>query len=376
MQKRKIKFGDVVFDRAARERIENILDTGRNTEGKFVETFEHGFAEKFGYDYAVMTSSGTTAGEVLWMSICDKLQIAWGSQLRVITPALAFVATANCFLRRGGLEPHFVDICDDLNMSDEGLFCTYALGVQFVLNMGRTVRMDRVAEFAKLYHLPFFVDACEGHGAMLNGKRVADYADAAIYSFYPAHIMTVGGEAGMICTRDKKLADLCRSIKSHGRPVGTIEHDFERIGTNAKTTEIAAAVGLSALENFDENFKRRRYIRQAMLDRLEGFPVTVFPDAPGEVIAPHAFPILINDAFLFDAFKAHLKEWQIEFKPLWGSLTEHGAYSWYPWQKFPVAREIGKRGVHWGCHESLNVDDLDYLYDVMALFFRDYREAA
>ena len=113
-----------------------------------------------------------------------------------------------------------------------------------------------------------------------------------------------------------------------------------------------------------------------MLDRLADFPVILYPDAPGEVIAPHAFPILINDASLFAAFKAHLKEWHIEFKSLWGSLTDHRAYSWRRWQDFPVARDIGKRGVHWGCHESLTDDDLDYIYDVIAMFFQDYKEAA
>lgn len=375
MKMRTIRFGDVTFDRKARERIDNIIKGRNNTEGYYVEKFEHGFAARFGFPHAIMTSSGTTAGEVLWMAICEKYQIRWGRHRKVITPALAFVATANCIVRRSGLEPRFVDIRADLNMADEGLGCTFPIGVQFVLNMGRSTRLDSVAKIAHTYDWFFAVDACEAHGAMLHGREISAYCDAAIYSFYPAHIMTVGGEGGMICTHNRELADLCRSIKSHGRPVGKIDHEFQRIGTNAKSTEFAAAVGISALENFDENFRRRREVRAGLLERLDEFPLTLYPDAPGEVIAPHAFPLLTED---LARLKSHLSEWQIEHKPLWGALSNHDAYAWLgtPRGYFPNAEYVGARGLHFGCHELLTDDDLDYIYDVFKMFFGIYPEAA
>lgn len=375
MEKRTIRFGDVSFDYQAKERIRAILESGRNTEGEWVSQFERAFAAKFGFKFAVMTSSGTTAGEVAWMAAgCLMDSMLYEDQQLIVTPALSFVATANC-IKRSGLWPHFIDISESLNISEDldwddlnskqgGIS-----GIQFVLNMGRTIGLAEAERFATREGLFLLVDACEGHGARLNNWPIADLCDAAIYSFYPAHIMTVGGEGGMIATDNREFADLCRSIKSHGRPAGSIKHEFQRIGTNAKSTEIAAAVGLSALENFDKNFARRREIREMLLTGLGGLPVRTFRDAENEIIAPHAFPVLVEN---LAELQAHLTEWRIEWKPLWGALTNHPACAngHCPAGTFPVAEDIGGHGLHFGCHESMSDDDVEYIINVFKELYK------
>jgi perosamine synthetase len=371
LKKRPIRFGDVVFDRKARERINNILISGRNTEGMYVEKFESMFAKKFGFEHAIMTSSGTTAAEVLWMAVAAERAIK-PQCASVITPALAFGSTANALDSRG-FYPYMVDIEPHLNMQvppgDPWSIMDSPIGVQFVANMGRMIGVDAVFAYAKFNDLFFAIDACEGHGGEFEGVGVSGWADAAIYSFYPAHIITCGGEGGMICTRDRRIADLCRSIKSHGRPPRSIKHDFQVVGTNAKTTEFAAAVGISELDKFDETFKRRREIRAGLIERLKEFSLVLYPDADGEVIAPHAFPVLTQD---LAGLSSHLREWTIEFKSLWGALSNHAAYSRLGISAgyFGVAENVGAHGLHFGCHQSLSDDDLDYIRDVFKLFFK------
>lgn len=368
-----IKFGDVEIDRQARERIHTVLESRQITEGRYVKKFEHEFAEKFGFKHAIMVSSGAVAAEVLWMAVA----IQRGLQPRhstVITPALAFGSTANSLQGRG-IHPYMVDIDCDLNMAvppgDPQSIMNYPIGVQFVANMGRMIGVDRIREYAEEWNLFFMIDACEAHGASFRDGAVAEWADAAIYSLYPAHIITCGGEGGMIGTRDDELAGIVRQLKSHGRAVGDVEaHNFLYVGTNAKTTEFAAAVALSELHKFDETFRRRREIRAGLIERLERFPLTLYRDADGEVIAPHAFPLLTGDlARLSD----HLREWSIEFKSLWGALSNHPAYAPLGIQRdyFKNAEAIGRHGLHFGCHQNMSDDDLDYIYDVFKLFFQE-----
>ena len=367
MKKRLIKFGDVTFDREAKLHVNEILATGKNTEGKYVEKFEKAFAEKFGFEYAIATSSGTTANEVVWMAIANSLGLRWSEGV-VITPVLAFGSTANSILR-AGRSLQFIDIASDLNMQVPISYKSMSFGVQFVLTMGRTSGLKEIRQFTSRHGLFLVLDACEGLGASYYDNGIATYCDAATYSFYPAHISTVGGEAGIIATNNAALALLCRSIKSHGRPAGSIEHRFQHIGTNAKTTEIVAACGLAALKKHDKVFARRRKIRNGLLERLTEFPVMLFPDAENETIAPHAFPI-VTSARSFARFKEHLENWQIEFKPLWGALTDHPAFAEFkaPADRFPVADTIGSGGLHFGCHEGMSDDDLDYIHDVFKAF--------
>jgi dTDP-4-amino-4,6-dideoxygalactose transaminase len=377
MQKHSIKFGDVEYDRKTRDRYDTILRDRQATEGRYVAKFEYQFGELFGFKHVIATSSGTTAAEVLWMAVAAQRGLDWANGY-VITPALAFGSTVNSILR-AGRDYYLVDIEPDLNMalppgdhiSNAAIVISNAaIGLQFVANMGRVVRMDLLAEYARQWGLFFAVDACEAHGAMLGGEPIAQYADAAIYSFYPAHIMTCGAEGGAIATDDDELANLCRSIKSHGRPPFSIEHRFLHVGTNAKWNEFAAARALADVENFAEIFARRRHVRNGLLYRLAEFPLRLYHDAEHEIIAPHAFPLLSGRA---PELMAHLAEWTIEFKPLWGPLSNHAAHQSHykaPRDYFKNALEVGLHGLHFGCHQGITEDDLDYIHDVFKLFYR------
>ena len=320
---RRVPFGDARFDADARARIMNIVESGRNTEHKYVKEFEDKFASRFGYKHAVMTSSGTTAGEVLWMAVAETRGLASRRPGVVLTPALAFAATANCIIR-AGLKPGFQDIEPHLNMAVPAVNyrSSDTIGIQFVLNMGRTIGIAAMREYARNNDLFFAVDACEGHGAMWAGKDISKWADAATYSFYPAHIMTCAGEGGMIATNSKRLADLCRSIKSHGRPSGQITHDFQRVGTNSKSTEFAAAVGLSALDEFNRSFVRRTANTERLLDELGDLPVELFPPAKCELIGPHAFPVIVQEGagFTRDKIVDYLEKNGVETRTLFSSM--------------------------------------------------------
>ena len=384
---RRIPFGDLRVGPLARAKIEAALSRNWISEGENVREFEEKFAAKFRWKHAVATSSGTDAGIVVWSAISE-LDISGGRSLirsdeehdhirtrYVLTPACAFTSTANCLLA-SNLIPWFIDIdletlnislvnlITKLNAHPSEIFLGDILGFQFVATMGKPTPVREVALLAKVHDLYIVGDWCEAHGAMLD-KPADHYADATIYSFFAAH-MIVAGEGGMICTDDDEIAALCRSIKCHGYGPGP-RFDFARIGYNSKMNELTAAIGLEGLEKFDETFARRREVREKLIDRLSRFEdrLILYREEPGEVIAPHAFPIVMRDpaADVMPLYH-HLEENGIQCKTLFGSLpTQHKAFAFlgHALRDFLVAERVGRTGLHFSCSEYLTDDDIDYI---------------
>ena len=370
----KIDFGPLVHaDNDLLAQITALFDKGWITEGEQVDLFEREFAEKFGFRYAVMTSSGTTAGIVAWSALRELSKVKWGTGGRVITPASAFVATANAILH-AGLLPAFVDVSlDTLNLKSEApVPARYdVIGVQFVANMGKLEGIDYWRDWCERNQKPLLIDACEAHGARWNDQDISSLCDVAIYSFYTAHLV-VAGEGGMICTNNRDIADLCRSIKSHGRPANDNYFSFDRIGFNAKSTDIAAAIGRSSLKRFDETFRKRRQVRSDMMTMLQGRyeSIRLYPEAHNETLAPHAFPIVlrgetVNIRRLANAFD----QAGIAWKTLFGCLpVQHAACGFlgHKWGEFPVAERLGRAGIHWGTHEGMTSDDVSLICETVS----------
>lgn len=341
------------------------------TEGPLTAQFEAAFARQFGWKHAIATSSGTTAGEVVWAAVRE----LWGVS-RVATPACSFVACGSC-LRAAGLEPVFVDIeLDTLNMSHDALDAVIepVNAVQFVANIGRLVGLDTIAN--SVHPAKAIIgDLCEAHGAKLHGELPNKYLDAAIFSLYPAHLV-VGVEGGVICTDNDALVDLCRSLKSHGRPVGSTYFDFQRCGFNSKWSDLHAAVGLASLEEFPERYAKRRAVRQKLIDALSPFDDRLIlyrdDETVGEEIAPHAFAVTLRDS---DAdmrpLYAALEGAGVQCKTLFSSLpTMHKAFAFLGHKPgdFPVAERVGRTGVHWGCGEFMTDDDIALIARVIGEF--------
>ena len=371
----RITFGHIEIGKTARHFLNEALDRNWVSEGPNVKRFEEEFARKFGYPHAVAASSGTDAGIVAMAALRDQ-----GAQPgdEVITPALAFVATANCILA-AGLKPKFVDVeLGTLNIDPtliEAAITPRTRAIQVVHTMGKPCRMEEILRIARKHRLTVIEDACEAHGATLNGKVVGSFGDMGLFSFYAAH-MICSGEGGMISAQDAEWADLCRSIRSHGRRGGQLYFHFDRIGFNSKMNDLEAAIGLEGLENFDNTFRVRRKYLARLWDLLEPLEdrMILYRDGPGEITCPHAFPLVLRDPKQpVDDLYRYLEERGIQCKTLFGSLpVQHGAFRFLGYREgsFPVAERIGTTGLHFGVHQYLTEEDIEYAAESVRAYFR------
>jgi dTDP-4-amino-4,6-dideoxygalactose transaminase len=371
----RITFGDLKIGPTARRYVQAALDRNWVSEGENVAAFERGFAGKFGYAHAIATSSGTDADMVACASLYE-----FGARRgdEIIVPALTFVASANAILAAGFI-PKFVDIkVDTLNIDPEKIEAAITKKTRAIMAvhlMGKPAEMDAIIAIAKAHKLMVIEDACEAHGATYKGRVVGGIGDMGAFSFYAAHVV-VAGEGGMITTNSDEIDRVARSVKSHGRPFGSIYFDFQRIGFNSRMNELTAAIGLEGLELFERNFQKRKdnlYRLLGLTKGLEGYGYFL-KEEKHEKVSPHAFPLVLKDK-KYDAKKLYryLEDKGIQCKTLFGSLpTQHKVFKFlgYKYGQFPVSEYVGENGLHFGMHQYLSDEDLVYIGETLKSYFR------
>ena len=370
----RISFGHIEIGETARKYLQKAIDSNWVSEGENVREFESVFRSRFGYPYAVATSSGTDAGMVAMAALFDR-----GANRgdEVITPALAFVSTVNVILA-AGFVPRFVDVeLNTLNINPariEEAISERTRAIQVVHTMGKPCDMDAILDIAARHNLTLIEDCCEAHGATRDGKVVGSFGAMGLFSFYTAHIIC-SGEGGMAVANDQQAADSCRSIRSHGRRGGELYFHFDRIGFNSKMNDLEAAIGIEGMQDFDRTFERRRRHLLRLHERLSALDdrLILYPDRDGEVICPHAFPLVLRDEEKsMDQLYDSLEQRGVQCKTLFGSLpTQHRAFRFlgHSEGEFPVAERIGRTGLHFGVHQYLSDDDIEYAAEAVESYF-------
>jgi len=372
----RIKFGDLKIGDTARKYVQEALDRNWISEGENVRKFEDEFSRKFGYKHAIAMSSGTDADIVACASLYD-LGTNRGDE--IIVPALTFVASANSILAAGFI-PRFVDIkVETLNIDPDKIEAAInekTRAIMVVHLMGKPCDMDTISAIARKYNLTIIEDACEAHGATYKGKIVGSMGDMGAFSFYAAHVV-VAGEGGVLVTDDDHIADVARSVKSHGRPFGDIYFDFQRIGFNSRMNELTAAIGIEGLEQFDKNFEKRKANFYKLLESTKDLAGYCYflKEESFETVSPHAFPLVLKDRkYDRDKLYKYLEPNGIQAKTLFGSLpTQHRAFKFlnYKYGQFPNSEYVGDNGLHFGMHQYLTEDDLCYIGTILHNYFQE-----
>jgi len=395
MKKEKVKlaFGTLHITTATRSLIVQALKSERLTSGRLVRRFETQYAEKVGTKYAVAVSSGTSALTVALAALYDYGAVRGG---KVVMPALTFPATANAVLA-AGFVPVFVDVDrPTLTININGaLVAARDIDVQAVLPvhlMGKVVDVTALKQSG----LPVIEDAAEAHGGKLNLVNAGAMGCAGAFSLYAAHIIsTIDG--GIVTTNDESMAAAMRSLRADGRAcncevcianrstlackkrwVGGTDRRFrfDRVGFSCKMNEIGAAVGLGALDEYDEIIEKRHANLMAMIEVVDSLPhLETIHEAANERIGPHAMPIIVKEGapFTRDDLAKHLVANRIDCRNLFVSIpTQTKAYAWMnlPKGSFPNAEYLGSNGVHIGVHQDINPSHVAHLAKVLAEFLK------
>jgi len=242
-----------------------VLESGQLAQGPVVAQFEEEFARWCGVKHAVAVSSGTTG---LHLAL---LAHGLGAGDEVITVPFTFIASANAVLYTGAT-PVFVDVEPDTFCIDPSLVeaaITPRTRAILPVNLyGQPASMVELQEIARRRGLLVIEDACQAHGATVQGVKVGALGNTAVFSLYPTKNMTAG-EGGLITTDDDRLAASVRMLRQHGE---SERYKHQVLGYNFRLTDLAAAIGLPQLRHVDAFNASRRHNAEALSAGLKGVP--------------------------------------------------------------------------------------------------------
>lgn len=349
---------------------ERVLDSQRFIMGPEVEAFEAEVADSLGAPHAVGVSSGTDALLVALMA----LGIGPGDE--VITTPFSFFATAGS-IARVGATPVFVDIDpDSFNLDTAQVADAVTSRTKAIMPVhlfGQRADMRALGDLCQARALSMIEDAAQaiGCGYMGSGDSDARDGDVACFSLFPAKNLGALGDAGLVITRDDKLAARLRALRTHG---AERKYVHQWIGGNFRLDALQAALLRVKLPHLQAWTNARRQ-HAATYDRRfaeAGLDQAVLA-APTRVDAHHVYNQYVVRCADRDGLRARLAAQGIETAIYYPSgLHQQPCFAHLSAAKksFPVTEAACKEVLALPVHPTLTTADIERVADAATAFAR------
>lgn len=392
-RKHQIGIGTISISNEAKINVLKVLSSSRLSYGDFSKKFESEIAKLHGRKYSVFLNSGTSALQVSLQVLKDKYK--WDDGDEVIVPSVTFIATSNVVLHNN-LKPIFVDVESDyFNIDPSKIEKKITKKTRVIIPVhlfGQSADMTPILAIAKKYKLKVLEDSCETMFVKYAGKPVGSLGDISCFSTYATHLITTG-VGGFAMTSDEDLAVRIKSYCNHGRDgiYLSIDDDdtknkkqlfkivdrrfsFIHLGHSFRLTEIEAALGLPQLKNSKKIISKRQKNAMFLTKGLSKWInyIQTPKIRPGSTHAFMLYPLVItNKKVSRDKLIKHLEINGIEtrylmpllnqpiYKKLFGNIEND----------YPVAKILNQNGFIIGCHQDLQINDLEFIIKTFDKFF-------
>lgn len=270
-----------ILEQEIRQAVDRVLTGGQFIGGPAVADFEKALADYVGSAFAIGCGNGTSSMEMALMA----LDIGPGDA--VFCPSFTFIATAEVVVLRGA-SPIFVEIDPrTYNMDPADL----AAKIEAVKKEGRltprgVIPVDlfglpadypAIEALAAEHDLFVLEDAAQGFGGVVNGRLAGSFGLIGSTSFFPAKPLGCYGDGGALFTNDPALAEVLKSIRTHGS--GAEKYEHIRLGTNSRLDAIQAAILSVKLNAFPGEMDERQRVAARYASALAGkLPTPYIPE--------------------------------------------------------------------------------------------------
>jgi dTDP-4-amino-4,6-dideoxygalactose transaminase len=291
------------LDREITEAVSGVIRRADFILGAEVAEFEHEFAAYCEVAHAVGVDSGYSALELALRA----LGVGPGDE--VITQANTFIATVSAIIAVGA-RPVLAD-CDAQGASDPAAFAAVITPRTRALIpvhlFGRVADMPAILELARGAGLVVIEDACQAHGARLDGRRAGSWGAASAFSFYPGKNLGALGDAGALVTDRDDVVETVRALRHYGQRVKYV-HDVAPAFNRRLDTIHAAALRIK-LRRLDTWNANRALIADMYRAGLAGSPLELpAREEPGR----HVYHLFVVQSDQRDQLRAHLSDSGIE----------------------------------------------------------------
>jgi dTDP-4-amino-4,6-dideoxygalactose transaminase len=337
-----------------------VLDSGQLSQGPVVADLEARFADWCGVTHAVAVSSGTAGLHLALLAS----GITAGDE--IITSPLTFIASANAALFVGA-RPVFADVDPDtFNLDPAAVEAAITPRTRAILPIhlyGYPAVIPELDAVAKRHGLLLIEDACQAHGATINGRKVGGFGISAVFSLYPSKNM-IAGEGGLITTNDDAVAERAQMLRSHGASK-TYEHEI--LGYNFRLSDIHAAIARGQLARLDGFNAARRRNARVLTQGLSKLDAVITPvERSGYQHVFHQYTIRVPGRR--DELQRKLAERDVESRVYYPKLVhEQPLYQrlGYGNTHLPVAERLRAEVLSLPVHPGVSEDDLQRIIEAV-----------
>ena len=209
---------------------------------------------------------------------------------------------------------------------------------------GQCANMEEIQKIAQKHNLAIIEDAAQALGATYNfsdgsTKKAGNLGTIGCFSFFPSKNLGACGDAGIVTTNDKELAEKIKCLRMHGE---TQRYHHKYIGGNFRLDTIQAAVLSIKLTYLDDQHKGRQsnasFYNKNLLESIQ--KPYINPQSPSIY---NQYTLKIPNR---DSLKEYLSNQQIGnniYYPIPLHLQECFQYLGYTQGDFPEAETAAKQ---------------------------------
>lgn len=254
--------------------------------GELVEELELKLKKFLNISNLTLTTNGT-----LPLQIAIKALELEGE---IITTPFSYVATTSTIVWEN-CTPIFVDIEPEYLTIDpskiEKAITEKTSAILATHVFGNPCNVEEIEKIAKKHNLKVIYDAAHCFGVKYKGKSIFEYGDVSTCSFHATKIFHTG-EGGCMVTNNPELHHKLFYHHNFGHKTPT---NFYGVGTNAKMSELQAAMGLAVFDHIQEIFENRKKAVELYNELLKDSPVQTLKIRENTEWNYHYYPIILDN---------------------------------------------------------------------------------
>ena len=278
----------------------------------------------------------------------------------VITTPFTFSSTTHAIVRNG-LVPVFCDIDPETYTMDaskiESLITERTSAIVPVHVYGTVCDVEEIERIAKKHNLKVIYDAAHAFGVEVNGKGIATFGDASMFSFHATKVFNTI-EGGAVTFKEEWLNERLFHLKNFGI-TGTETVEF--VGGNAKMNEFQAAMGICNLPYVRGEIAKRQAVFEVYMTELSDIPGLQLLQTQENVKTNYAyFPVIFEgEGWDRDMVAASLeKEGIIVRKYFYPLISDYDCYkNLNSSDETPVAKRIANQVLTLPLYADLSLVD-------------------
>jgi dTDP-4-amino-4,6-dideoxygalactose transaminase len=341
---------------------QRVINSGSFILSDEVSSFEKEFAKYSGAKYCVGVGNGLDALHFLLLAY----NIGPGDE--VIVPSNTFIATWLAVTQCGATPVPAEPNINTYNIDPEYIEKLITRRTKAIIPVhlyGQPANMDLINIIAVKHKLIVIEDAAQAQGACYKGRRVGSLAHGAATSFYPGKNLGAIGDGGAVLTKDEKIANKIRQLRSYG---AKIKYKHNIIGFNSRLDELQAAFLRCKLKLLDKWNIQRNAVAKKYHKSLSDTEI-ILPLVPN--FADPVWHLYVIRCKKRNKLKTYLEKKGISTIIHYPTPPHRQkCYADLNHLKLPIADTISNEALSLPIYPTLTINEIDFICEQILKFYK------